>query len=82
MIVFNSFNLSRLLSQQVAPVCLVREPGGRNAFLKFFLSLRNWVPALFGVTGRSRACGHSLFMLSASTKTQSSGQNGHDHDRS
>jgi hypothetical protein len=36
MIVFNSFNLYRLLSQQVAPVCLVREPGGRNAFLKFF----------------------------------------------
>jgi hypothetical protein len=43
MIVFNSFNLSRLLSQQVAPVCLVRESGGRNAFLKFFL-IANWVP--------------------------------------
>ncbi len=82
MIVFNSFNLSRLLSQQVAPVCLVREPGGRNAFLKFFLSLRKWLPALFGVTGRSRACGHSLFVLGASTKTQSNGQDGHDHDRS
>jgi hypothetical protein len=81
MIVFNSFNLSRLLSQQVAPVCLVRESGGRNAFLKFFLTDQTGWPALFGVTGRSRACGHSLFVLSASTKAQSSGQNGHDHDR-
>jgi hypothetical protein len=80
MIVFNSFNLSRLLSQQVAPVCLVRESGGRNAFLKFFLTYRK-LPALFGVTGRSRrACGHSLFVLSASTKAQRSGQNGRDHN--
>jgi hypothetical protein len=36
MIVFNSFNLSRLLSQQVAPVCLGGELRGSNAFLKFF----------------------------------------------
>ena len=79
MIVFNSFNLSRLLSQQVAPVCLVRDSGGRNAFLKFFI--KKSVP-LLGVTGRSRACGHRFFALSASTKAQSSGQNGHDHDRS
>jgi len=35
-IIFKNFNLSRLLSQQVAPVCLGREPGGSNAFLKFF----------------------------------------------
>ena len=83
MIVFNSFNLSHLLYQQVAPVCLVRESGGSNAFLKFFFDQKLGVPALFGVTGRSRACGHSsLFVLSAGTKTQSSGQNGHNHDRS
>jgi hypothetical protein len=37
-IIFKNFNLSRLLSQQVAPVCLGREPGGSNAFLKFFQS--------------------------------------------
>src|SRR4030095_14596271 len=35
-IIFKNFNLSRLLSQQVAPVCLGREPRGSNAFLKFF----------------------------------------------
>src|SRR5258705_6326626 len=35
-IIFKNFNLSRLLSQQVAPVCLGREPKGSNAFLKFF----------------------------------------------
>src|SRR5262249_16625822 len=36
MILFNSFNLSRLLSQQVAPVCLGREEQGSNAFSYFF----------------------------------------------
>jgi hypothetical protein len=36
MITFNSFNLSRLLSPQVAPVCLGGEPRGSNAFLNFF----------------------------------------------
>jgi len=36
MIVFNSFNLSRLLSPQVAPVCLGREQRGSNAFSQFF----------------------------------------------
>ena len=35
-IIFKNFNLSRLLSQQVAPVCLGRELEGSNAFLKFF----------------------------------------------
>jgi hypothetical protein len=35
-IIFKNFNLSRLLSQQVAPVCLGKELGGSNAFLKFF----------------------------------------------
>jgi hypothetical protein len=36
MIIFKNFNPSRLLSSQVAPVCLGRELGGSNAFLKFF----------------------------------------------
>jgi len=36
MIVLTNFNLSRLLSSQVAPVCLGREERGSNAFLKFF----------------------------------------------
>ena len=35
-IIFKNFNLSRLLSQQVAPVCLGRDLWGSNAFLKFF----------------------------------------------
>ena len=80
-IVFNSFNLSRLLSPQVAPVCLGREQRGSNAFLKFFGRITNREPDLFRVSGCSRACGHGFFPLSASTKTQSSGHNGHDHDR-
>ncbi len=77
MIVFNSFNLSRLLSPQVAPVCLGGELRGSNAFLKFFDQPQTGA-GLLGVTGRTRACGDSLLPLSASTKTQSSGQNGHD----
>jgi hypothetical protein len=36
MITFKNFNLYRLLSQQVAPVCLDREQPGGNAFLNFF----------------------------------------------
>jgi len=36
MITFKNFNLSRLLSQQVAPVCLGRELQGSNVFLDFF----------------------------------------------
>jgi hypothetical protein len=36
MITFKNFNLYRLLSQQVAPVCLDREHPGGNAFLNFF----------------------------------------------
>ena len=35
-IIFKNFNPNRLLSQQVAPVCLGKEPRGSNAFLKFF----------------------------------------------
>src|SRR5206468_10232722 len=81
-IVFNSFNLSRLLSPQVAPVCLGREQRGSNAFLNFFGCITNREPDLFRISGRSRACGHGFFSLSASTDTQSSGQNSHNHDRS
>ncbi len=36
MITLKNFNLSRLLSQQVAPVCLGRELQGSNVFLDFF----------------------------------------------
>jgi hypothetical protein len=36
MITFKNFNLYRLLSQQVAPVCLDREHTGGNAFLNLF----------------------------------------------
>ena len=36
MISLKSFNLSRLLSQHVAPVCLGRELQGSNVFLDFF----------------------------------------------
>ena len=36
MIFFRNFNLSRLLSSQVAPVRLGGEPSRSNAFLHFF----------------------------------------------
>jgi hypothetical protein len=36
MITFKNFNLYRLLSQQVAPVCLDREQPRGNAFLNYF----------------------------------------------
>jgi hypothetical protein len=82
MITFKNFNLYRLLSQQVAPVCLDSEQPGGNAFLNFFEMCHNRAPELFGVTGRAGARGHCLLPLSASPKTQSSGQNSHDHDQS
>ena len=80
MITFKNFNLYRLLSQQVAPVCLDREQPGGNAFLNFFERVTTGRQTLLRVTGRARARGHCLFPLSASTKTQSSGQNSHNHD--
>src|SRR6266478_2572884 len=46
-----------------------------------FLSITNWPTALFVVAGCPCACGDSLLPLSTSTKAQSSGQNGHDHNR-
>ena len=80
MITFKNFNLYRLLSQQVAPVCLDRELSRGNAFLNFFERVTIGRQTLLRVTGRARARGHCLFPLSASTKTQSSGQNSHNHD--
>src|SRR3954467_833831 len=47
-------------------------------FLSF---LSPWATALFVVAGCPCACGDCLFPLSTSTKAQSSGQNGHDHNR-
>ncbi len=41
MIAFKNFNLSRLLSQQVAPVCLGRELQGSNVFLTLFGCVRD-----------------------------------------
>jgi hypothetical protein len=41
MITFKIFNLSRLLSQQVAPVCLGRELQGSNVFLTLFGCIRD-----------------------------------------
>jgi len=80
MITFKNFNLYRLLSQQVAPVCLDRELSGGNAFLNLFERVTIGRRTLLRVAGRARARGHCLLMLSASTKTQSSGQNSHNHD--
>jgi hypothetical protein len=45
-----------------------------------FLITTNGGAGLLRVTGRSRACGHGFFSLSASTKTQSSGQNSHNQN--
>ena len=50
-------------------------------FLNFFECITNGPPDLLRVSGRSRACGHCLFLLRASTKAQRAGQNGHNHDR-
>ena len=59
---------------------LFRQGTQREAML--FLSFLSPVADGFiWVAGCPCACGDSLFPLSASTKAQSSGQNGHDHDR-
>ena len=47
MITFKNFNLYRLLSQQVAPVCLDREQPRGNAFLNFFETCHNRALHLF-----------------------------------
>jgi len=69
MITFKNFNLYRLLSQQVAPVCLDRELSRGNAFLNFFERVTTGHQTLLRVTGCARARGHRLLLLSASPKT-------------
>src|SRR5437588_633372 len=61
---------------------VARDPGAGYSGQKKARSNTTWEPDLFRVSGRSRACGHGLFSLSASTEAQSSGQNGHDHNGS
>ena len=53
MITFKNFNLYRLLSQQVAPVCLDRELPRGNAFLNLFERGHNRVP---DSTSSNRSC--------------------------
>ncbi|KAF5407511.1 MAG: hypothetical protein Udaeo2_23770 [Candidatus Udaeobacter sp.] len=53
MITFKNFNLSRLLSQQVAPVCLGGELQGSNVFLDFFGCVSH---ANRGTVGRYQSC--------------------------
>src|SRR5262249_1513668 len=43
MIIFRNFNLSRLLSSQVAPVRLGGEPSRSNTFLNFFWPPQIWL---------------------------------------
>jgi hypothetical protein len=50
MITLKNFNLSRLLSQQVAPVCLGRELQGSNVFLTLFGCIRGADVALYQPT--------------------------------
>ena len=50
MIAFKNFNLSRLLSQQVAPVCLGRELQGKQRFSQLFWMYQNG--PLFNLQGR------------------------------
>ena len=72
MIIFKNFNLSRLLSSQVAPFRLGGEPRRSNAFLHFFEPSQIGRPSLFRVAGVIRACGH-YFLLLLRTSSQSQG---------
>jgi hypothetical protein len=72
MIIFRNFNLSRLLSSQVAPFRLGGEPRRSNAFLHFFESSQIGRPDLFRVAGGACACGH-YFLLFLRTISQSQG---------
>ena len=72
MIIFRNFNLSRLLSSQVAPVRLGGEPRKSNAFLHFFEPSQIGRPGLFRVAGSACACGH-YFLLLLRTSSQSQG---------
>ena len=72
MIIFRNFNLSRLLSSQVAPFLLGGEPRRSNAFLHFFEPSQIGRPSLFRVAGVTRACGH-YFLLLLRTSSHSQG---------
>jgi len=72
MIIFRNFNLSRLLSSQVAPFLLGGEPRRSNAFLHFFEPSQIGWPSLFRVASVTRACGH-YFLLLLRTSSQSQG---------
>jgi hypothetical protein len=66
MITLKNFNLSRLLSQQVAPVCLGGELQGSNVFLAFFGCVRDAdrgrpVRSVTALYVFSRALSHLLF---------------------
>jgi hypothetical protein len=60
MISLKNFNISRLLSQQVAPVCLGRELQGSNVFLDFFGCVSH---ANRGTAGRHQGMPRSLAAL-------------------
>ena len=63
MIFFRNFNLSRLLSSQVAPVRLGGEPSRSNAFLHFFELTQIGRTGLFWVAGGTCAGGHYFLLL-------------------
>src|SRR5260370_21086578 len=63
MIIFRNFNLSRLLSSQVAPFRLGGEPTRSNAFFHFFDPSQIGRPSLFRVVGSACACGHYFLLL-------------------
>jgi hypothetical protein len=71
-ITFRNFNLSRLLSSQVAPVRLGGEPSRSNAFLHFFEMKQIGRAGLFSVAGGTCAGGH-YFLLLLCTSSQSHG---------
>jgi hypothetical protein len=72
MIIFRNFNLSRLLSSQVALVRLGGEPSRSNAFLHFFELTQIGRAGLFCVAGGTCAGGH-YFLLLLCTSSQSHG---------
>ena len=63
MIIFRNFNISRLLSSQVAPVRLGGEPSISNAFLHFFEPTRIGRGDLFCVAGGTCVGGHYFLFL-------------------
>ena len=67
MIILRNFNLSRLLSSQVAAIRLGGEPSRSNAFLHFFEPTQIGRADLFCVAG-----GH-YFLLLLCTSSQSDG---------